>query len=379
MDAAQQQPNIFIQHGGETQPYASYLANDPSKITIITDFFSVSALATLTSTIDWTLCNSLIVFKDKAKGPIDGNMHPHIFLFEYDDGTSINILINELIDNNMITTPYYYIAYNNTIPTSVWLTLRLSSGADQACEQTADCIWRTDGEFRIGRQLCPIQMSFMQYIKSQIKHLTIDTTAAYTELCSLATRWQTDKSVYNFYTHRHPYTSIYNMFLGTLCALGRPLVIGEIGVLNGSSIYMFLDYFGAKNTYHAFDIDEAMLAKVADIPQVTTHCLDSGNITQLNAVFSELPQFDLLLEDASHRLEHQVTAIRECMKYIRVGGLMIVEDIFREINIERFQEAINAVVSSGICVDAYMITPENSLRYSKGWDNDRMLIIRRLS
>ena len=374
------QPDILTQHGGETQPYTSYLANDPPKITIITDFFSLSALATFSSNIDWTLCDRLIVFKERAKAISNADLHPRILLLEYDDGVSVNTLVNELIAHTMIQTPYYYIAYNNSVPTSVWLTLRLSGAADEPCaDADADFLWRTDASFTRGRRLCPVNMSFMQYIRSQIQHLTVDTTAAHSELCALATRWQTDKSVFNFYSHRHPYTAIYNMFLSPLRALGRPLVIGEIGVLNGSSIHMFLEYFGNQHSYHAFDIDERMLARVAHIPQVTAHRLDSGNIAQLNATFSELPQFDLLLEDASHRLEHQVTAIRECMKYIRVGGLMIVEDIFRAISVARFQEAIHAVVSSGINVDAYMITPENSLRYSEGWNNDRMLVIRRCS
>ncbi len=379
-------PSVFEQHGGESQPYSTYLANFPGKITVITDYTSMPALAKLVATIDWTLCNMLIVFKDSRRQNITSYIHPNIILLEYDDGVAITTLVNDLIAENMIQTPYFYIAYEGIVPTSVWLTMRLSATNSGAYAEMSDSggllascdyIWTTSRPFHIGIQLCPIEMSFKKYIQSQIQSLTIDTSASYSGLCSLATQYQTDKSVYNFMSHRHPYTQIYNMFLGGLRTVMRPLVIGEIGVLNGASIRMWRDYFGDGHEYHAFDIDNMALQRVETIAR--THELDSGNIVQLNEIFSALPQFDILLEDASHRLEHQVTAIRECMKYVRVGGLFIVEDIFREINISRFQEAINAVVASGIDVDAFMITPEHTLRSSPTWENDRMLIVRRLS
>ena len=44
----------------------------------------------------------------------------------------------------------------------------------------------------------------------------------------------------------------------------------------------------------------------------------------------------------------------------------------------RFQEAIDDVVLSGISVESYVITPEAGLRCSPGWENDRIVVVRRL-
>jgi cephalosporin hydroxylase len=168
------------------------------------------------------------------------------------------------------------------------------------------------------------------------------------------------------------------MFLGAFCGRNRqtPIKIAEIGVLNGASIHMWRDYFGTDTEIHAFDISRGSLDTVAHIPNVHTHLLDSGNPDAINTIFGQLGEFDIIIEDASHRLEHQVTCIRECTKYLKSGGVLVVEDIFRAIPTARFQESINALTD--INLETFMITPEDDLRFSPGWNNDRLLIVRRL-
>jgi predicted O-methyltransferase YrrM len=163
------------------------------------------------------------------------------------------------------------------------------------------------------------------------------------------------------------------MFLGAIRALDNPK-IAEIGILNGASIRMWHDYFRNPEIY-AFDINESLLEQLAR-EGTRVGKLDSGDPAQIADAFGKLPSLDLILEDASHRLEHQVTAIRELVKYLKVGGLLIVEDIFRAVPTSYFQEAVDAC---GCEVEAYLITPEDTLRASPGWENDRVLIVRRLA
>ena len=80
-----------------------------------------------------------------------------------------------------------------------------------------------------------------------------------------------------------------------------------------------------------------------------------------------------MLEDASHRLEHQLIFLRDAIDFVKPGGLLIIEDIFREISKERFQEALDTLRDK--VANAILIRPEHKLRQSYGWENDRILVV----
>ena len=52
---------------------------------------------------------------------------------------------------------------------------------------------------------------------------------------------------------------------------------------------------------------------------------------------------------------------------------MIIEDIFRAIPAERFEEALDLV--SDKVSKALLVQPEHKFRFSPGWENDRILFI----
>jgi len=83
--------------------------------------------------------------------------------------------------------------------------------------------------------------------------------------------------------------------------------------------------------------------------------------------------FDILLEDASHMLTHQLHFLKDAIHFVRPGGLLIIEDIFRAIPVARFQEALNTI--SDKVHNAILVRPEHVYRGSLGWDNDRILVV----
>lgn len=372
-------PKVFEAHGGDSQPYPTILPNERPKVSILAPWRSLKLFCELFSSIDWSVCNEIILMiSNKSELQLPSHPHQKVHFIQLKDSYDLRQVVIELYNKKILTAPWFYFSTGN-IPSELWTTLRTAREPQQITPQLGkEYLWSSTDPFVAGVELAAASRPLAQQLRSTIQHLTVHTNGTFTELCGLATKYHTDKTTYNLFTHRHPYTPIYSMFLGGLRTVGRPLIIGEIGVLNGASIRMWKDYFDEAEI-HAFDVEPKALKSIEAIPNVRTHILDAGVPEQINKTFIGLPQFDLLLDDASHCLAHQVTCLRECMKYVAVGGLLIIEDIFRAIPVARFQEAIDAITESGLSVESFMITPEDPLRYSPNWENDRMLIVRRLA
>jgi predicted O-methyltransferase YrrM len=48
-------------------------------------------------------------------------------------------------------------------------------------------------------------------------------------------------------------------------------------------------------------------------------------------------------------LNHQLHFLKDAIQYVRPGGLLIIEDIFRAIPAARFQEALDVIKKSTQC------------------------------
>lgn len=219
------------------------------------------------------------------------------------------------------------------------------------------------------------QESFPIPRTSILSEITMDVSSCYTEMCATATQLQTDKSPYNVLCHRHPYTPIYDIFF-TPYKFRKSLKLGEIGVLNGSSMKLWSRIFPQANL-HGFDINEAYLNNIASIPNTTGTLVDAGNSsglsTALTTACADGTLFDILLEDASHRLDHQLLFLRDALKFVAPGGLLVIEDIFRAIPATRFEEVLYA--HQDRIAKAILVRPEHTFRHSPGWENDRLLFV----
>lgn len=272
----------------------------------------------------------------------------------------------------------YEVLPGGTVPGELWCALRctpqgcstkflVGSTYHQLLCLTPSGFAPADGE----------QCIFPMPLNSILSELVIDTNMCFTELCHLATNYATDKSPYNILSHRHPYTPVYDMFLAPYkYKNGGAIKLGEVGILNGSSLRMWRDYFPSAELV-GFDIQPSALRHTEIIPNTKGILVDAGSADGLQIALdmscSDEKKFDILLEDASHCLKHQLLFLKTALEYVNSGGVLIIEDIFRAIPAGRFEEILRE--QSHKIAKAILVRPEHRFRYSVGWENDRILFV----
>ena len=206
--------------------------------------------------------------------------------------------------------------------------------------------------------------------------LTIDSTECRTLLCRLCAEAGTDKCPYSVHGHRHPYSAPYSLLLGPL--RHKPIKFSEIGVFRGASLRAWRSYFAPEAKIYGYDCDVPNLEYIATMgmPNVFLDTMDAGNSVSIRQKLEEATRdgvlFDVILDDASHDPGHQVEVIRTALHFLNPGGLLIIEDIFRERPMTPYEEVLKEV--HPLVRFHTFIVCDHALRYSPGWNNDKLLI-----
>lgn len=131
----------------------------------------------------------------------------------------------------------------------------------------------------------------------------------------------------------HTYLPVYEELVAPY--RGRPsLHVLEIGVFKGQSIRMWERYFGPEAMVYGIDCELQPVGGMADLrPMIAegTHhllILDANNKSELDARLGDL-KFDIIIEDASHALEHQLGIYANLRDRLTPDGLYVIEDIDR--------------------------------------------------
>jgi hypothetical protein len=138
----------------------------------------------------------------------------------------------------------------------------------------------------------------------------------------------------------HNYTDVYEAYLSGWRQ--KPITILEIGLGvpgdnwnakmshgrnegGGGSLRMWYGYF-PHATIHGADINPA---PHLDNDRITTHVLDQGDPDAIAAFLDGLGdvEFDLVVDDGSHRPDHQQVSLGCIFPRVRSGGLYIIEDL----------------------------------------------------
>lgn len=94
----------------------------------------------------------------------------------------------------------------------------------------------------------------------------------------------------------------------------------EIGICKGHSLKMWREYFPDANIY-GIDIDV-----IDKIPGVTMYQADQSDRARLEELFPDT-LFDIIIDDGSHKIQHQLLSAKYLWGKMRSGGLYIIEDI----------------------------------------------------
>jgi hypothetical protein len=160
-----------------------------------------------------------------------------------------------------------------------------------------------------------------------------------TELCVLFEKYKADKvkTIHHDYSvdyfrhlisNKEKYTNILEIGIGNI-----PLMNNHVGggYIPGASIKAWRDFF-PNATVYAIDILEEVLFEEE---RIKTYTADQSNPDSLENFISTVKQqtgnenfeFDFIIDDGSHDVAHQKTSLNTLNKYLKIGGLYIIEDI----------------------------------------------------
>lgn len=211
----------------------------------------------------------------------------------------------------------------------------------------------------------------------KINSISIDSTNSITELCLLGVKYPTDKSPYNTdgKLDKHAYTSIYNLLFSNVRY--NNLRIGELGILENHSMFCWREFFPNSTLYgfecHDDIIDKAINDNIPNCSYFKMNITDSSSIEE--GLLNSGGEFDILVDDSTHRFNDQLKFINVAYKYLKTGGMLIIEDIFIDANEEDYSNALSHL--SDYFSSATFIFANHVLKYSSGWNNDKLLILHR--
>lgn len=216
----------------------------------------------------------------------------------------------------------------------------------------------------------------------KLNRIVIDSSQSVTDLCVLGAQYPTDKSPYTSIEGmaRHGYTAVYDLLLSS--KRYEPLLLGEAGIAHNMSMHMWRSYFPQAILY-GWDFDEKLLetAKAQKIPRCHYGYINMNDINSvLDAFNSAGANFDILIDDTTHACEHQVLFVQMALRFMKPGGLIIIEDVFRQWDESRYNDALRPYFkyfSSGTFIET---NHKNNLSIGNTppyFDNDKLLVLTR--
>jgi len=208
--------------------------------------------------------------------------------------------------------------------------------------------------------------------------IVIDSTHAVSELCVLCAHTGADKGVLRKDNggHRHPYTVPYALLFEPLRA--KPIKFLELGVFRGASMVAWRRYFEKARIY-GYDSDTAAMSCVPSLPNTSLSEVDVSNkealLKALERDTADGELFDVILDDAAHEVAHQTLLIQEGLRFVKPGGLMIIEDVFRDKPEADYIPALESAIAAGAISFYTFIVCDHVDRWSPGWNNDKMLVL----
>lgn len=126
----------------------------------------------------------------------------------------------------------------------------------------------------------------------------------------------------------HSYTDYYDSLFEKY--IDKPVKILEVGIFRGASLYLWDNYFKHKDTkIYGLDIQNTIY------PELIKLYTDRVNITTGKDCYIEenIPEdvknekWDIIIDDGSHVLQHQLDFYKIYEKFLSEDGILIIEDV----------------------------------------------------
>ena len=195
-------------------------------------------------------------------------------------------------------------------------------------------------------------------------------------LCELGRKFNTNKSGINMIGHRSGYTGFYNLVLANF--INKKCSVAEIGIEKNASTKMWRKYFKKANI-DCFEIDKEKInmAKKNKLKNVKYHYIDVSNSKTIISQFKKTKKkYDIIIDDSTHLFDHQINVILSTYKYLKPGGLIIVEDIYRfrkGYEETKYYEKIKHIKKSFTHI-VFIETPHVN-NFTASWKNEKILLL----
>ncbi|MEP1470504.1 MAG: class I SAM-dependent methyltransferase [Halieaceae bacterium] len=107
---------------------------------------------------------------------------------------------------------------------------------------------------------------------------------------------------------------------------GRPVNLLEIGVYRGGSLEIWREYFGPQATIHGIDINPDAINHAPVGSKI--HIGSQGDPDFLKSVASAHGPFDIVIDDGSHLMPHQIDTFETLYPLMHERGIYVCEDAF---------------------------------------------------
>jgi hypothetical protein len=104
----------------------------------------------------------------------------------------------------------------------------------------------------------------------------------------------------------------------------KEIVLVEIGIFQGGSLFMWREYFGPKARIIGIDANPG--ATELREHGFEIHIGNQAEPAFWKRFFDEVGSIDILIDDGGHWNEQQIKTVAYCADHIRDGGVLIVED-----------------------------------------------------
>lgn len=132
-----------------------------------------------------------------------------------------------------------------------------------------------------------------------------------------------------YFKHKHNvmnkwwhYFEIYQQYFGKY--VGANVKMLEIGVFKGGSMQMWQDFFGTNAQIVGVDIDERCKSYEKDNVHICIGSQADSNF--LTEVSNKFGPFDIILDDGSHIMNHQIITFETLFPLLKNGGIYMCED-----------------------------------------------------
>ena len=198
------------------------------------------------------------------------------------------------------------------------------------------------------------------------------------ELCDIGKKYDTDKSSQRHnisnYRHCHAYTLFYDRLFRS--RKHEQLTIAELGISEGFSILMWQEYFTMSHIY-GFDVRDEQIVSFKskyNNERITLSTIDVNNDDNIKNIFARVNiLYDIIIEDTTHQFEDQIRVIQNTYQYLKSGGVLIIEDIFKSYKEEDYINRLKPILHH--FQDYYFIEIDHVNRNSVGWDNDKLFVL----